>query len=84
MAFLAKDFVFTVDDFAPSGSSHEVSKLHREADRLFRGQGKLAGRRRMKADGSLRPKNIPRGLTISSGENIPKGQSLRSRTKLSN
>ena len=80
MAFLAKDCVFTVDDFAPSGSTHEVSKLHREADRLFRGQGNRAGRGRMKADGSLRPENFPRGLIISSGEDIPKGQSLRSRT----
>ena len=80
MSFLAKDCIFTVDDFAPSGSPHDVSRLHREADRLFRGQGNRAGRSRMRSDGSLRAENYPRGMIVSSGEDIPKGQSLRART----
>ena len=79
MAFLAKDCIFTVDDFAPSGSQYDVARLHREADRLFRGQGNRSGRARMRSDGSLRPENYPRGLIISSGEDIPKGQSIRAR-----
>ena len=37
-AFLAKDAVLVIDDFAPAGTTADVQRLHREADRLFRGQ----------------------------------------------
>jgi len=33
----------------------------------------------MRADGSLRPPKPPRGLVISTGEEIPNGHSLRAR-----
>jgi hypothetical protein len=33
-AFLAKDAVLVVDDFAPTGTTADVQRLHREADRL--------------------------------------------------
>jgi len=79
LAFLAKDAVFTVDDFAPRGAAADVQRLHREADRLLRAQGNQSGRGRMRADGSLRPEYRPRGLIMSSGEDIPCGQSLRAR-----
>ncbi|MEK7205259.1 MAG: hypothetical protein AAB254_07085, partial [candidate division NC10 bacterium] len=78
-AFLAKDAIFVVDDFAPGGTTSDVQRLHREADRVLRAQGNRAGRGRMKPDGTLRPEYFPRGLIISSGEDIPRGQSLRSR-----
>ena len=68
-----------VDDFAPSGSQNDVSRLHHNADRLLRGQGNRAGRGRMKSDGSLRPENYPRGMILSSGEDVPKGHSLKAR-----
>jgi hypothetical protein len=35
-AFLLKDAVFTVDDFAPTGTTGDVARLHRRADRLLR------------------------------------------------
>jgi len=79
LAFAAKDSVLTVDDFAPSGSATEVQRAHREADRLFRGQGNRSGRGRMRADTSLRPEKPPRGLLLSTGEDTPRGQSLRAR-----
>lgn len=78
-AFLAKDAIFVVDDFAPSGTVADVQRLHHEADRLLRAQGNRSGRVRMCPDGSLRPEYYPRGLIISSGEDIPRGQSLRAR-----
>jgi len=37
------------------------------------------GRNRMGADSSLRPVKSPRGLILSSGEDIPRGQSTRAR-----
>ena len=78
-AFLAKDVIFTVDDFVPKGTMADVQRLHRDADRLLRGQGNRAGRGRMRPDGTIRPAYFPRGIIISSGEDIPRGQSLRSR-----
>ncbi len=78
-AFLAKDAVLVVDDFAPTGTTTDVQRLHREADRLFRAAGNRAGRARMRADGGSRPTYYPRGLLISTGEDIPSGQSLRAR-----
>jgi hypothetical protein len=78
-AFLAKDAVLVVDDFAPTGGGADLQRLHREAERLFRAQGNQAGRARMAADGSMRQGKPPRGLILSTGEEIPRGQSLRAR-----
>jgi hypothetical protein len=79
LAFAAKDALLVVDDFCPTGTAADVQRSHREADRLFRGQGNRAGRQRMSADTSLRPAKPPRGLTLSTGEDTPRGQSLRAR-----
>jgi hypothetical protein len=79
LAFAVKDAVFVVDDFAPAGSSSAVARLHGDADRVFRAQGNRSGRQRMRADGTLRATKPPRGLIISTGEDVPQGQSLRAR-----
>lgn len=78
-AFLAKDIVIVADDFCPTGSQGAVSALHQTADRLLRAQGNLGGRSRMNPDGTLKADYYPRGLIISTGEDIPKGASLRGR-----
>ncbi|MHB1524617.1 MAG: DUF3854 domain-containing protein [Candidatus Dormibacteria bacterium] len=79
IAFAAKDALLVVDDLVTSGNVADVSRLHREADRLLRAQGNTAGRQRLRADGSLRPAKPPRGLILSTGEDVPRGQSLRAR-----
>src|SRR5262249_45056246 len=79
LAFAAKDALLVVDDFCPTGSAADVQRYHREADRLFRGQGNHAGRQRLRADASLRPAKPPRGLILATGEDTPRGQSLRAR-----
>jgi hypothetical protein len=79
LAFHAKDALLVVDDFAPGGSAGDVARLHREADRLVRAQGNNSGRGRCRPDGSLRPDKPPRGLILSTGEDVPRGQSLRAR-----
>jgi hypothetical protein len=79
IAFAAKDALLTVDDFVPQGGAGDVQRIHREADRLLRAQGNRSGRGRMRPDGSLRPCKPPRGLILSTGEDVPRGQSLRSR-----
>ena len=79
LAFTAKDALIVVDDFAPAGSTYDVQKFHRDADRVLRGQGNNAGRLRMRPDASLRPTKSPRGTILSTGEDIPRGHSIRAR-----
>lgn len=79
LAFSAKDALLVVDDYCPVGSASDVQRLRKEADRLFRGQGNHAGRQRLRSDASLRPAKPPRGLVLSTGEDVPAGQSLRAR-----
>jgi len=81
-AFTIKDAVLTVDDFAPRGTIADVQQLHAKADRLLRAQGNAAGRGRMRPDGSQRPAKHPRGLILSTGEDLPAGESLRARVWL--
>jgi hypothetical protein len=77
--FSAKDALLLVDDFAPGGTPIDQARAHRDAERVFRAQGNAAGRQRMRADTSLRPPKPPRGLVLSTGEEIPHGQSVRAR-----
>ena len=79
IAFEAKDSLLVVDDFAPCGSVQDVQKLHREADRILRAQGNRSGRQRMRPDGTLRETKPPRTLILSTGEDTPRGKSLRAR-----
>ena len=74
LAFAAKDALLTIDDFAPRGSTNEVQGYHRRADRVFRAQGNRSGRQRLWADGRLRPERPPRGLLLSTGEEVPSGR----------
>jgi len=77
-AYLAKDMIFVVDDFVP-GAAQDANATHRLADRLLRGQGNRAGRARMNRDRSLQAEYFPRGLIVSTGEEVPRGSSLRGR-----
>jgi len=79
LAFHAKDAVLVIDDFSPTGSGPDIQRSHRDGDRVLRAQGNNSGRQRMRADASLKPSKPPRGLILSTGEDIPKGQSLRAR-----
>lgn len=79
MAFRAKDAIFVVDDFKPSGDAIGDARMHQQADRLLRNQGNGAGRGRLKGDGTQRPARPPRGLILITGEDIPRGESLRAR-----
>jgi hypothetical protein len=79
LAFLGKDTVLVVDDFAPSGSQADIQRYHREADRLLRAQGNNAGRHRLRSDATLRSARSPRGIVVSTGEDVPRGQSVRAR-----
>ena len=77
--FMAKDAVFTIDEFKPSGSQTQVRLLHKKADDVLRDAANGSGRGRMNPDGSLKKTFYCRGVIVSSGEDLPKGQSLQAR-----
>ena len=79
LSFTAADALIVIDDFAPGGSQNDVARFHRDANRIFRGVGNRAGRQRMQANGELRPVRPPRCLPLSTGEETPKGHSVRGR-----
>lgn len=81
--FTAKDAVTVIDDYAPTGSIGDQQKLQAAADRLLRGQGNQSGRARMRADATLRPTKSSRGLILLTGEDVPRGASLRARALVS-
>jgi hypothetical protein len=78
-AFAAKDAVFAIDDFVPLGTKADRARINALADRVLRAQGNRSGRARMRSDTTLRPARPPRGLIVSTGEEVPVGQSLRAR-----
>lgn len=79
LAFIAKDMVLVIDDFAPVGSRPNRQRMNSDADRYFRSQANGSGRARMNADGTLQDPKPPRCLTLSTGEDMPLGQSLSAR-----
>ena len=49
------------------------------AERIFRGAGNGQGRSRMGGSGRLRSAQPPRALLLATGEDVPRGQSIRAR-----
>ena len=78
LAFSAKDGLLVVDDFVPLGGPGDAA-LQSVAERLFRAAGKRQGRSRMGGNGRLRPSRPPRALVLATGEEVPRGESLRAR-----
>jgi hypothetical protein len=79
LTFHAKDALIVIDDFAPQGSAVDVGRYHAAADRVFRAAGNHAGRSRLDSAAKLREAKPPRGLILSTGEEIPRGHSIRAR-----
>ena len=80
LCFHAKDAVFVVDDYSPQTNPAKRLQLEALADRLLRSQGNGSGRERcQRYGGDLRQAYHPRGLILSTGEDVPPGQSLRGR-----
>jgi hypothetical protein len=80
ICFAAQDAPTVIDEYVAVGlSTYERALLQSKAERIFRAQGNQSGRQRLRADLTLRPNKPPRGLVISTGEDVPTGQSLRGR-----
>ena len=76
LAFLAKDALMVVDDFVPTGIGDGA--LHSLAERIFRSAGNRQGRNRLNGL-SLDSARPPRALLLATGEDLPRGHSLRAR-----
>ena len=75
----AQDAVFAIDDFKPTGGRNGVDKMHAKADRILRGAGNQSGRGRRSANLGAKPAYFPRGFIVCTGEDVPRGESLRGR-----
>ena len=78
-AFLAKDTLFTIDDFVARGTASDVAAANSKAERVFRAQGNQSGRGRLTTTTEIRGAYVPRGLILATGEDIPNGHSLQAR-----
>jgi len=79
LQFKLKDALFTVDDFVPHGSQSDVQRMHSDADKIFRSAANNAGRGRLDRNSVLKGAKPPRCFTLSTGEDVPRGQSLQAR-----
>jgi len=77
--FLAKDALLVIDDFAPVSDPYKAREMERNAARIVRNVGNRGGRGRLTSDLRLRVIYRPRGLVISTGEQVPDGQSVTAR-----
>ena len=78
--FILKDTLCIIDDFAPCADAYAQRKQAQRAQRIIRSMGNRSGRARLHADLTARRTYIPRGLMISTGEDLPPGQSILART----
>jgi hypothetical protein len=77
LAFYAKDALLVVDDFTPNGPNDHA--LESVAEMLFRAAGNRQGRSRLRKDGQPGAGHAPRALMLATGEQVPRGLSLRAR-----
>jgi len=77
--YRAKDALIVIDDYVPTGTSWQVRGLNKTMDQIIRGQGNQAGRARLTDTSNLQTTMYPRGLIMSTGEDVPSGQSIRAR-----
>lgn len=78
-AFLVKDAPLWIDDYTAQATTRGMNEIRRKAEQLLRDWGNRAGRSRMRADLRLRRTFAPRGLIISTAEQLPPGQSILAR-----
>jgi hypothetical protein len=79
LTYRAKNAIITIDDYVPVGSSYQVKALDAKVDQVIRAQGNQQGRARLGDATQLQQTYYPRGIILSTGEDIPTGHSVRGR-----
>lgn len=77
--FLTKDAIILIDDFVPRGTREEMARASGNFARILQTVGNHAGKGRQRPDGSLRPEFRPRGLVLSTGEDLVNASSAIAR-----
>jgi len=78
-AFVAKNVILIIDDYAPQKNSRDQQEYIRTAARIVRDVGNQTGRGRMTADTTARRTYYPRGLVIITGEDLPQSEGIMGR-----
>lgn len=78
-AFMAKDTLLVIDDFAPGNTIRETRERDEVASRLLRSLGNRAARGRMKDGRRFQADFPPRCLALITAEDVPGGQSILAR-----
>jgi DNA primase len=78
-AFLVKDALLVIDDYAPQKTVREALEYQRAAHHIVRAVGNQAGRGRLTRDIKARMSYAPRGLVMVTGEDVPETESLLAR-----
>lgn len=79
LLFYIKDAPLVIDDWAPGQDTQKARELEVKSEHIIRDQGNRQGKARMSSDTSSRPVYIPRGMLITSGEQLPSGHSHTAR-----
>lgn len=79
LAFFACNAAFVLDDFVPTGTAYQQRAYQQNADKIIRAQGNQAGRARLSDTSNLQQTMFPRGIILSTGEDVPEGHSVRAR-----
>lgn len=79
LCYRTKDALVTIDDFVPQGTAYNVRAIQQKADSVIRAQGNQTGRSRLTDMSSVQATYFPRGIILSTGEDIPEGHSVRGR-----
>lgn len=79
LAFVAKDAPLWIDDYTAQSTLQGMNEIRKKADQLLRDWGNRAGKARMRSDLGIRRTFAPRGIIISTAEQLPPGQSILSR-----
>lgn len=78
-AFMTKDILFTIDDFAPGNTPREMRERDEVASKLLRSLGNKAARGRMLDGRRYQASYPPRCLALITAEDVPPGQSTLAR-----
>jgi hypothetical protein len=79
-AFIVKDCLLVIDDFAPGNTIREMRERDEVASRLLRSVGNRAARGRMKDGRRFQADFPPRCLPLITAEDVPPGQSIQARS----
>lgn len=77
--FICKDIPLVIDDWAPGATIAAQKEMENKIAIVLRAQGNKIGRGRLNPDSTAKDSYTPRGLVVTSGEQLPSGESNTAR-----